>query len=75
MLTELTHALQLPPATVAAFKQLRNGVDYTQNPIAHGGFHDGSIPIEAWTAARNAAQAFEALQRALDALNAEVIPF
>jgi hypothetical protein len=75
MLSDLERQLQIPPALRAAFKQLRNGVDYTQNSVEHGGCGDGSIPWATWTAARDAAVAFETLERALARLSDEVIPF
>ena len=75
MLSDLERQLQIPPALRAAFKQLRNGVDYTQNLIQYGGYADGSIPPATWTAARDVALAFEALERALARLSDQVIPF
>ena len=75
MLSDLERELQIPATLRAAFKQLRNGVDCTQNSVEHGGFGDGSIPWATWTAARDVAQAFEALERALARLSDEVIPF
>lgn len=76
MLDALEPSLRLPPALIAAYLALRQGVDYTQNPIAHGGHADGSILPEQWIAARDLAVAFERLERALKTfLETGDIPF
>lgn len=71
----LTLRLIIPGELTQAFRQLRAGVDYTQNLVEHGGGGDGSIDEATWTAARDAALAFEALERALRRLDDETIPF
>lgn len=74
-LTELTRQLQPSAAMTRAFRALRAGVDFTQNLAEHGGGNDGSIDEQTWTAARDAAIAFEALERALQRLDDLIIPF
>ncbi len=72
MLTQLVSLLEFETVDVGeAYRLLRAGVDYTQN------CGDGSIGEDVWTAARNAAKAFEALQQALCRLRAVTteIPF
>lgn len=74
-LSDLAQTIHLPNDLRDKFAKLRHGVDYTQNPREHGGFGDGSIDAATWTAARDAAAAFEALDRALDRLLDQTIPF
>lgn len=68
-ISTLTLRLALPGELKQAFRALRAGVDYTQNQ------GDGSLDAETWTAARDAATAFEALERALQRLDGLTIPF
>lgn len=74
-LTELTRQLQPSAAMTQAFRALRAGVDFTQNLEEHGGGNDGSIGELTWTAARDAAIAFETLERTLQRLDDLTIPF
>jgi hypothetical protein len=59
----------LPKDLTDKFRQLRAGVDYTQNQA------DASLDAETWTAARDAADAFEQLERALARLDDLTVPF
>jgi hypothetical protein len=68
-LSALVDQIHIPPDMAAKFRQLRAGVDFTQNQA------DRSLNAETWTAARDAAVAFEQLERALARLEDACIPF